>query len=186
MKASYSSSCTIYRGQNQAIQYHKTLSPSVTFMSLSQIEEYIKQCELLRLNLDHKEVWSKAYLPAVRITNNPRVYKGQVKFQYIQIRLISFKEPLLGCSPLPNWLYKKRCIYSIDNAKDNLCVWRCLVIANRIMSNQARPAEDTMRDAPNLACEFYEHHECLRESLLWWKYTVFLESLQVDRAIVRA
>ena len=76
MKVNYSFSCTIYQGQNQVVQHHKTLSPNVTFMTLSQIEEYIRQCELRHLNLDDKEVWSKAYLPAVRITDNPGVYEG--------------------------------------------------------------------------------------------------------------
>ena len=35
----YSFSCSIHWGWNQVIQYHKTLSPNGTFMSLSQIEE---------------------------------------------------------------------------------------------------------------------------------------------------
>ena len=40
MKVIYIFSCTIYRGWNQVIHYHKTLSPNGTFISLSQIEEY--------------------------------------------------------------------------------------------------------------------------------------------------
>ena len=141
--------------QNQVVQYHKMLSPNVTFMSLSQIEEYIKRCKLWHLNLDNEEVWSKAYFPAVRITDNPEVYKGRVEFRHIQVWLIS--EPLLGCSPLPDWLRKRRCIYSIDNKGDNFCVWQCLVIVERISNNQARLAENTTRDAPKPACEFYSN-----------------------------
>ena len=104
---------------------HKILSPNVTFTSLSQIEESIKQYGLRRLNLDDEKVWSKTYLPAVRITGNPGDYEGRVEFRHIQVRLISSKEPLLGCCLLPDWLCKKRCIYVADNEKDNLCVWRC-------------------------------------------------------------
>ena len=69
-------------------------------MSLSQIEEYIKQCQLWHLNLDDEEVWSKAYPPPARITGNPRVYERRVEFRHVQIWPISSKEPLLGCSPL--------------------------------------------------------------------------------------
>ena len=103
----YSFSCSIYWGRNQIIQYHRTLSPNDTFTSLSQIEEYIHQCKLLLLNLDNEGVRSKAYLPAVRITNNPGVYEGHIEFRHIQVWLISSNEPQLGCCPLPDWLWQK-------------------------------------------------------------------------------
>ena len=54
----YSFSFSIYRGRNQISQYHKTLPTNGTFMRLSQIEEYIRQCELQHLNLDDKGVRS--------------------------------------------------------------------------------------------------------------------------------
>ena len=60
----YSFSCTIYWGWNQVIQYHRTLPTIGTFTSLSQIEEYIRQCEFQSLSLEDEGVWSKAYLPA--------------------------------------------------------------------------------------------------------------------------
>ena len=118
-----------------------------TFTSLSQIEEYSKRCKLQHLNFDGKEIWSKAYLPASQVTNNPRVYE----FHHIHVQLIFSNELLLCCSPLPNWLHKKQCIYMIDKANDNLCVWRCLIISKRIGYNLQRPAEGMMRDALNLA-----------------------------------
>ena len=105
------------------------------------------------MNLDDDEVWSKAYLPASQITDNPGVYEGRVEFR--RIRLISLNEPLMGCGPLPDWRRGKRCIYSIDNVNDNLCVWRCRVIFKRIRRNRRRPEEDTTREALNLAREFY-------------------------------
>ena len=42
----YSFSCSIYRERNRLSQHHKMLPPEITFMILSQIEEYIRQCEL--------------------------------------------------------------------------------------------------------------------------------------------
>ena len=107
MRVIYSFSYSIYQGWNQVIQYHKTLSPSGTFTSLSQVEEYIKQCKLRCLNLGNDDVWSKAYLPASQMTNNPRVSEGYIKFHHVRIQLISLNELLLGSSPLPDWLSKK-------------------------------------------------------------------------------
>ena len=107
------------------------------------------------MDLDDHEVWSKAYLPASQIINNPGVYEGRVEFRRIHIRLISSNEPLMGCGPLPDWLRERRCIYSIDNVNDNLCVWGCLVIFKRITRNRRRPKEDTTREALNLVRKFY-------------------------------
>ena len=150
----YSFSCRIYQG-SQVVEYHKTLQANGTFTSLRAIEEYIRRSELRRLDLDDVEVWSKAYLPASQLTNRPGVYEGRVEFCHIHVKLISSNEPLLGCGPLPDWLRAKRCIYAIDNAMDNLCVWRCLVISKRIREDRPRPEVCTTRDALALVREFY-------------------------------
>ena len=94
-------SCTIYQGQNQVVQYHKTLSSNGTFTSLSQVEEYIKQCELRRLDLDDEEIWSKSYLPAARLTNDLEAYKGRDELRHVEVWLISSNEPLLCCVLCP-------------------------------------------------------------------------------------
>ena len=154
-KVIYSFHCSIYRGKNEVVEYYKTFSNKVTFTSLREIEDYIKQCELKRLDLDDAEVWNKAYLPASISTDKPGTYEGRVEFKRIHIKLISSNEPLLGCGPLPDWLRWKMCIYAIDNSNDNLCVWRCLVISKRIRENRPRPEERTTRDALKLAREFY-------------------------------
>ena len=117
-KVIYSFSCTIYWGQNQVIQYNKALSLNATFTSSIQIEKYIEQCELRHVNLDDEEVCHKAYLPVVRKPGSPGVYEGRVEFQHIQVWLISSKEPLLGCGPLPDWLHKKQCFYTVNNEND--------------------------------------------------------------------
>ena len=80
----YSFSCSIYWEWNQLSQYHNTLPKNGTFTSLSQIEEYIRQCELWCLNLDNERVWSKAYLLAARMTNNPGVHEGHVRISQRQ------------------------------------------------------------------------------------------------------
>ena len=84
MRVIYSFSCSIYQG-SQISQYHKTLPTNGTFMRLSQIEEYIHQCELWHLNFGDEGAWSKACLSAAKITNNPRVYEGHVEFHHIQV-----------------------------------------------------------------------------------------------------
>ena len=155
-KVIYSFSCDIFQAKNEVIRYHKTMSNNKTFTSLREIENYIKECELRRLDLDNVEVWSKAYLPATRIVDDPNVYEGRVMFLKVHIKLISSKEPLMGCGPLPDWLKSKKCLYGIDNYKDNLCVWRCLAIFKRIKRKQNRPEVNTTKEALNLAREFYE------------------------------
>ena len=155
-KVIYSFHCLIYRGKNEVVKYYKTFPNKATFTSLREIDDYIKQCELKRLDLDNAEVWNKAYLPASISTNKPGTYEGRVEFKRIHIKLISSNEPLLGCGPLPDWLRKKRYIYALDNEKDNLCVWRCLVISKRIRENRPRPEEYTTKDALQLAREFYD------------------------------
>ena len=155
-KVIYSFHCSIFRGQNEVVEYYKTFANEVTFTDLRVIEDYIRHCELKRLDLDNAEVWNKAYLPATVTIDNPNVYEGRIEFKRIHIKLISSNEPLLGCGPLPDWLRRKRCIYALDNSNDNLCVWRCLVISKRIRENQPNPEKWTTKDALQLAREFYE------------------------------
>ena len=46
--------------------------------------------------------------------------------------------PLIGCGPLADWLRNKQSIYSLDQFNDNLCVWRCLAIYNRLKNGKKR------------------------------------------------
>ena len=74
-KVIHAFSCVIYRGQGELIEYSKTFkAPSGTFSSLSDIKEYIRQCEQKRLDLEDSETWSKAYLPATATYNSKGVY----------------------------------------------------------------------------------------------------------------
>ena len=74
------------------------------FTILKEIQAYIKECGQKRLDLDNEEVWSKAYLPATRITEAQDKYEGKVIFKHVQIRLVASNEPLMSCGPLPDWL----------------------------------------------------------------------------------
>ena len=165
-KVIHTFSCVIYRGQGEKIEYSKTFkAPSGTFSNLAEIKEYIHQCEQKRLDLEDSETWSKAYLPATATYNSKGVYEGRVLFTSISTKIILSNEPLLGCGPLPKWLADKKCIYAIDKINDNLCLWRCLVIHQRIMKGKKRPEEDTNRDALKLARDFYRIPNLKREDV---------------------
>ena len=99
------------------------------FTSLKEIQAFIEECEQKRLDLDNEEVWSKAYLPATRTTEVRGNYEGKVVFNHAQIRLVASNEPLMGCTPLPDWL---RVTLHLCKFDDDLCVWRCLVIFKRL------------------------------------------------------
>ena len=102
-------SCMIYRGQGEIIEYSKTFkAPSGTFSSLSDIKEYIRQCEQKRLDLEDSETWSKAYLPATATYASKGVYEGRVTVTSVSTKIILSNEPLLGCGPLPKWLADKK------------------------------------------------------------------------------
>ena len=165
-KVIHAFSCEIYRGQGEIIEYSKTFkAPSGTFSSLSDIKEYIHQCEQKRLDLEDSGTWSKAYLPATATYNSKGVYEGRVLFTSVSTKIILSNEPLLGCGPLPKWLADKKCVYSIDKINDNLCLWRCLAIHQRIMKGKKRPEEDTNRDALKLARDFYRKPNLMREDV---------------------
>ena len=165
-KVIHAFSCVIYRGQGEIIEYSKTFkAPSGTFSSLSDIKEYIHQCEQKQLDLEDSETWSKAYLPATATYNSKGVYEGRVLFTSVSTKIILSNEPLLGCGPLPKWLADKKCIYAIDKIDDNLCLWRCLAIHQRIMKRKKRPEEDTNRDALKLARDFYKKPSLKREDV---------------------
>ena len=165
-KVIHAFSCVIYRGQGEIIEYTKTFkTPPGTFSSLDDITEYIRQCKQKRLDLEDAETWSKAYLPATATYNSKGVYEGRVKFTSVSTKIILSNEPLLGCGPLPKWLADKKCIYAIDKINDNLCLWRCLAIHQRIMKGKKRPEEKTNRDALNLARDFYKNPNLKREDV---------------------
>ena len=165
-KVIHTFSCVIYRGQGEIIEYSKTFkAPSGTFSSLDDIKEYIHQCEQKRLDLEDSETWSKAYLPAIATYNSKGVYEGRVLFTSVSTKITLSNEPLLGCGPLPKWLADKKCIYAIDKIDDNLCLWPCLAIHQRIMKGKKRPEEDTNRDALKLARDFYRKPNLKREDV---------------------
>ena len=84
----------IYRGKGEIKDYSKTLdSAPGMFTSLKEFQEYIEACEQILLDLDNKEVWSKAYSPTTRTTEVRDNYEGKVVFKHVQIRLVASNEP---------------------------------------------------------------------------------------------
>ena len=107
-------------------KYHKSKSTRGSLSSLADIEAFVEQCEMQRLDIEDAEFWSKAYLPPERSIETLGAFEGKLTFDRVQIKIISMREPLLGCGPLSDWLRKKRCIYALDGAEeaiDNLCIW---------------------------------------------------------------
>ena len=98
VKVIYSFTSVIYRGSGKIQPYSKTLdSLPGTFTSSKEIQAYIEECEQKRLELDNKEVLSKAYLPATRTTEVRGNYEGKVVSKHVQTRLVASNEPLMGC-----------------------------------------------------------------------------------------
>ena len=126
------------------------------FISLREIQAYIKECEQKRLDLDSEEVWPKAYLPTTRTAEVRGNYEGKVIFKQVQIRLVASNKPFTGCGPLSDWLRKKRCIYAMDKFDYNLYVWRCLAIYKRFARGEKNQVEKRNCDAAKcLAHEYY-------------------------------
>ena len=147
-------------------KHYKTKGSLGTLTSLKEIEDFINECETKRLDLEDHEFWGKAYLPASRTIETPGSYEGKVVFLHVQVRLISSNEPLLGCGPLPDWLRKKRCIYAVDGKNersDNLCVWRCLAIYTRGVTDTR--SERTTKEALKLARAYYENDKLKRKDV---------------------
>ena len=156
VKVVYSFVADIY-GPSGISGYAKTISANKhMFTSIEEVRAYIEECERRRLDLDDEEIWSKAYLPEDRETEDTGNFEGKVVFEHIQIKLIASNEPLIGCGPLPEWLGKKRCIYSVDKFDDNLCLWRCLAVHKNIQSGKPRVEEYVCMAALKLAREYYK------------------------------
>ena len=73
------------------------------FTSLEEIQAYIVECQQKRLDLEIAEIWSTAYLPAIRTTETQDNHQVKVIFRPVQIRLAASNEPLMGYGPLPDW-----------------------------------------------------------------------------------
>ena len=112
------------------------------------------------------EFWSKAYLSPKRTIETPGAFEGRLIFDDVQIKIISTREPLLVCGPLPDWLRKNRCIYALDGTEkriDDLCMWQCLAVHYR--GGKKQREKFATREALNLAREYYENPKLKREKV---------------------
>ena len=139
--------------------------------SLAGIKKSIEACVMQRLGIEDGEFWwcemvGQAYLPSERTIKTPGAFEGKLISDQVQIKIISAREPLLGCGPLPDWLRKKRCIYALDSTKarvDNLWMWRCLAVHYR--GDRKQREKFVTREALNLAREYYENPKLKRENV---------------------
>ena len=162
----YSFEAEIYQKDGEIVSYKKTLETPGLFTSLSEIKDYIEECEQKRLDLDNDEVWSKAYMPKERTIDTKGNYMGKVIFLHVQVKLIASDEPLIGCGPLPEWLAGKRCIYSVDKFMDNLCIWRCLAIFFRKKQGRTNQVEKRLcSEALSLARDYYNDKKLVKEAV---------------------
>ena len=82
-KVIYSFQSEIHWGAGEVVPYHKTLtSPAGMFTSLEEIQADIEECKQKRLDLDNKELWSKAYLPTKTTTEARGNYETKVIFSH--------------------------------------------------------------------------------------------------------
>ena len=82
-KVVYSFEAEIHRGDGDIIVYGRTKSSTGTLTNLQQIEDFIEQCEIKRLDLEDNDFWGKAYLPAERTIETPGAYKGMIVFKHV-------------------------------------------------------------------------------------------------------
>ena len=79
----YSFSCDIYQGDGGVTKYAKSKSTKGSLSSLADIEAFIEQCEMQRLDIEDAEFWSKAYLPPERTIETPGAFEGKLVFDHV-------------------------------------------------------------------------------------------------------
>ena len=77
-KGIYSFKLQIHRGADEIVDYSKTLTtlPGM-FTSLEEIQTYIEELEQKRLDLDNKEVWSKAFYPSIEQPRHEAIMRAK-------------------------------------------------------------------------------------------------------------
>ena len=105
----------------------------------------------------------KGLFTATRATETQDNYQGTKVFKHVEIRLVAFNEPFMGCGPLPDWLRKKCCIYAIDTIDGNMRAWSCLIIC--MQRDTKRDTEFVTKVALNLAPEYYDNSNLKRREL---------------------
>ena len=102
----FSFAASVHRGNGEIAYHAHTFRSGGTFTSLSEIKNYIEQCEGERLSLEGI-AWSRAYLPAEKKIHKSGVNEGWVEFIEVKIKVIHTRQPLIGCGRLPDELRKK-------------------------------------------------------------------------------
>ena len=97
--------------------FYKQQKGSPWINNFAEAESWLEQKENQRLNLDNIE--------------RPNTKWTFVKFSNIEVKAVLDNQPMLGTGPLPDWLRNLahgRKMVSLDNFRDNMCVWRCIAV----------------------------------------------------------
>ena len=170
----YSFSYDIYQGDGGVTEYHKSKTTKGSLSSLTEIKTFIEACEMQRLDIEDVEFWSKAYLPPEQNIETPGAFEGKLIFDHVKIKIISTRELLLGCGPLPDFL-RNLGIYALDGTEervDNLCMWRSLAVYYR--GDKKQHNKFATREALNLALfitriRSSNEKTCVHQNLWIWK-----------------
>ena len=87
------------------------------FNNFSDAEKWLSEREKVRLDSDN-----------IERPNTKWVFEAYFN---VDAKVILARQPLLGIGPLPDWLRNlshSRNMVALDTFKDNLCLWRCIVI----------------------------------------------------------
>ena len=91
MKIIYSFKSEIHKGGRGIIVYEK-IKCSTELLTI--LKDFIDQCEMKWLDLEHNEFRGKLCLPAKRTIEISGSYPGMVVLKPVQIKLVSSKESL--------------------------------------------------------------------------------------------
>ena len=82
-KVVYSFECEVHQGGGEVGKHFKTKNSTGTSTCIREIQDFIDQCEIKRLDLEDNEFWGKAYIPLERTIETPNSYKEKVVFLHV-------------------------------------------------------------------------------------------------------
>ena len=87
-------------------------------------------------HFQHLETQARDWLEAedekrlgINQIDRPSTKWAFIRFLFVEVKVLLVRQaPLLGTGPLPDWLRRKREMYSLDTYGDNLCLFRCIAV----------------------------------------------------------
>ena len=96
---------------------YTTNNGSPWFKRLTEAEEWLREREKLRLEVDNIERPSTKW-----------VFAG---YSSVDVKVVLDRQPLLVAGPLPDWLRNLahgRSMVALDTFRDSLCLWHCIAV----------------------------------------------------------